>query len=60
MDMEQRRSILSAPRGSAQQARRALRAVQRWRHPFDTAGGTVLTGVLLTIVLLLALRLLGG
>jgi hypothetical protein len=31
-----------------------------WRHPFDSAAGTITLGVLLTIALFLALRLLGG
>jgi hypothetical protein len=35
-------------------------AAPRWRHPFDSATGTVTLGVLLTILLLLALRLLNG
>jgi hypothetical protein len=44
----------AAPTGPRQeQAGRAL----RWRHPFDSASGTVALGVLLTIVLVLALRL---
>jgi hypothetical protein len=30
----------------------------RWRHPFDSATGTVTLGVLLTVVLVVALRLL--
>jgi hypothetical protein len=34
--------------------------VPRWRRPFDSATGTVTLGVLLTILLLLALRLLNG
>ena len=33
---------------------------RRWRHPFDTATGTVALGVLLTVVLFMALELLGG
>jgi hypothetical protein len=32
----------------------------RWRHPFDTATGTVALGILLTIALVLALKLLNG
>jgi hypothetical protein len=36
------------------------RTAPRWRHPFDSASGTVALGVLLTIVLVLALRLLNG
>jgi hypothetical protein len=32
----------------------------RWRHPFDSASGTIVLGVLLTVVLVAALRLLSG
>jgi hypothetical protein len=35
-------------------------ALPRWRHPFDSAGSTIGLGVILTVVLMLALRLLGG
>jgi hypothetical protein len=35
-------------------------APSRWRHPFDSAGSTIALGVSLTVVLMLALRLLGG
>jgi hypothetical protein len=35
-------------------------APPRRRHPFDSAGGTIGLGVILTMVLMLALRLLGG
>lgn len=34
------------------------RSARRWRHPFDSAGATVMLGVGLTVVLMLALRLL--
>lgn len=30
------------------------------RHPYDSAGGTVALGLLLTVVLTLLLRLFGG
>jgi hypothetical protein len=33
---------------------------RRLRHPFDSAGSTIALGVILTAVLMLALRLLGG
>ena len=33
---------------------------RHWRHPFDSAGSTIALGVILTAVLMLALRLLGG
>jgi len=36
---------------------RSRGAASRWRHPFDSATGTVTLGVLLTIVLVVALRL---
>lgn len=32
----------------------------RWRHPFDSAAGTLALGVLLTLLLVMALRLLNG
>lgn len=51
---KQREAVLTSP----PQARE--RAAHGWRHPFDTAGGTLALGVLLTIVLFLALRLLSG
>jgi hypothetical protein len=35
-------------------------AAPRWRHPFDSATGTIALGVLLTIVLVVALRLWNG
>jgi hypothetical protein len=35
-------------------------AARRWRHPFDSATGTIALGVLLTVVLVVALRLFGG
>lgn len=36
------------------------RPERRWRHPFDSAGTTVMLGVVLTVVLMFALRLLAG
>jgi hypothetical protein len=36
------------------------RSASRWRHPFDSARGTIALGVLLTVVLIFALRLLNG
>ena len=50
----QRQAALTHP----QQTR--LRTALGWRHPFDSASGTVTLGVLLTIVLVFALRLLNG
>lgn len=35
-------------------------AARRWRHPFDSATGTIALGVLLTLALVAALRLLTG
>ena len=49
---------IPVPLGGTQSKPRAT--IGRWRHPFDTATGTVALGVLLTIALVLALRLLNG
>ena len=50
----QRQAVLTTPSQAGQRA-------SRWgRHPFDSATGTVGLGVLLTVVLVLALRLLNG
>lgn len=38
----------------------ARAAARRWRHPFDTAAGTIALGVVLTVILFVALQLLGG
>ena len=35
-------------------------AEPRWRHPFDSATGTIALGALLTVALVVALRLLTG
>jgi hypothetical protein len=50
----QQRSALTGPR--QERGGKAL----RWRHPFDSAKGTIALGVLLTIMLVFALRLLNG
>jgi hypothetical protein len=53
MHTEHQASPLSVP-----QARQGI--TRRWRHPFDSATGTIALGVLLTVLLVLALRLLSG
>jgi hypothetical protein len=53
MQNQHRAALVSA-------APRAPQAAMRWRHPFDSATGTIALGVLLTIVLVLALKLLSG
>jgi hypothetical protein len=52
--------LSSAPRAPLPAPHATPRAARRWRHPFDSATGTIALGVVLTLVLILALRLLSG
>jgi hypothetical protein len=61
-DMQIERSALlsSASRQPPPASRATPGEARRWRHPFDSATGTIALGVLLTILLVLALRLFSG
>jgi hypothetical protein len=60
MQLERPALLSSAPRAPLPAPHATPRAARRWRHPFDSATGTIALGVVLTVVLILALRLLSG
>jgi len=60
MQIERSALLSSAPHQPLPASHATPGETGRWRHPFDSATGTIALGVLLTILLVLALRLLSG
>ena len=60
MQIERSALLSSAPRQPLPAPEATSRTARRWRHPFDSATGTIALGVLLTILLVLALRVLSS